>query len=181
MTGPPGDAAADPPPAAAKPERARGRDGARFWELWTWGFCSDLVQLANKQGLTEHDATYLMPKRDYVQRSAAEFDACYQRLQVGWVVPCCEQPSMQLAAPWLVCSSIDTSRQLRMRLCCHKLTPAAGLTILARSCVQAAQGPRPAEPKEPGVFNATFRALCILHWREMVLGSVWTATEVAIR
>ena len=88
MTGPPGNAAADPPPAAAKPERARGRDGARFWELWTWGFCSDLVQLANKQGLTEHDATYLMPKRDYVQRSAAEFDACYQRLQVGWVVPC---------------------------------------------------------------------------------------------
>lgn len=133
MTGPPGDAAADPPPAAAKPERARGRDGARFWELWTWGFCSDLVQLANKQGLTEHDATYLMPKRDYVQRSAAEFDACYQRLQVGWMVPCCEQPSMQLAAPWLVCSSIDTSRQLRMRLCCHKLTPVARLTILARS------------------------------------------------
>lgn len=111
MTSPPGDAAAEPQHAAKKPERARGRDGARFWELWTWGFCGDLVALANRQELNEHDAAYLMPKCDYIQRSAAEFDACYERLQVGRLLhnhACgarCPGERGPVALPWPLHSS----------------------------------------------------------------------------
>lgn len=106
--------------------RRRGRDGARWWELVTFGWCGGLIVTANKRPLVEDDATYLMPSSEKTDILANEFEARYQAVKAA-MGPAASKPSpavlnitfktlIGLHAPEMLLNCVWTALEIAVRL-----------------------------------------------------------------
>ena len=62
----------------------RGLARANFWNIVTFGWCADLISLANKGALAADDAAYLAPDSDRADSLARSFDVAYAKLKVSF-------------------------------------------------------------------------------------------------
>lgn len=60
----------------------RGRGRANCWEITTFGWCSELISIANKGPLAANDAAYLAAQPDKAATLARSFDEAYAKFKV---------------------------------------------------------------------------------------------------